>query len=46
MALAGRPVGPARRPLQPPDAAQEAAIRAALAALGLSSAAPQQLPPS
>jgi 4-hydroxy-tetrahydrodipicolinate synthase len=35
MALAGRPVGPARQPLVPPDAAQESAIRAALAALGL-----------
>lgn len=35
MALAGRPVGPARPPLQPPDETQEGAIRAALAALGL-----------
>lgn len=35
MALAGHPVGPARPPLQPSDAAQAAAIRAALAALGL-----------
>ena len=35
MALAGRPVGPARRPLVPPEAAQESASRAALDALGL-----------
>lgn len=39
MALAGRPVGPARPPLLPPDPAQESAIRAALVELGLATPA-------